>query len=191
MDSIVNVLDEPKTFHAFAPEWNPLFWNLADHTPESLLQTGEDYLQVLAVIRAQGFEGVAFAAVFAEALKHLQDLHLRDPVRWFDLARMILSWAYWRRPADEHATLMDAARQADSTQQKEIDTMYSHRLGPTLADLAIAKARGEDLIDFLQHRFGTVPEDLARRIRAIDDPDRLREALKQSWELEKLEDLQL
>jgi hypothetical protein len=46
--TIVDLLGEPTAFHAFAPAWQPLFWNLADRTPKALLKTGRQWLQTLA-----------------------------------------------------------------------------------------------------------------------------------------------
>jgi hypothetical protein len=60
--TLADLLGEPAAFHAFAPSWQPLFWNLADQTAEGLLASGEAWLQTLAVIRAQGEEAAAFAA---------------------------------------------------------------------------------------------------------------------------------
>jgi hypothetical protein len=51
--TLADLLGEPEAFHAFAPVWRALFWNLADQTPEALLQSGEGWLQMLAVIQTE------------------------------------------------------------------------------------------------------------------------------------------
>ena len=43
--TLADLLGEPAAFHAFAPSWQPLFWNLADQTAEGLLASGEEWLQ--------------------------------------------------------------------------------------------------------------------------------------------------
>ena len=82
--TLADLMGEPAAFHAFAPSWQPLFWNLADQTAERLLASGEEWLQTLAVIRAQGEEAATFEAVYTEAMRRLQALHGRDHVRWYD-----------------------------------------------------------------------------------------------------------
>jgi hypothetical protein len=66
-------LDEPKSFHGFAPRWQPIFWNLADRTPEALLTSGSGWLQMMVVIRAQAEERLIFQRVFAEATRRLKE----------------------------------------------------------------------------------------------------------------------
>src|SRR5262249_11963518 len=78
--TLAELLGEPTAFHAFAPAWQPLFWNLADQTPEALLQSGQEWLQTLAVIRAEDEEPAAFKTVFVDALRRLEALYGRDHV---------------------------------------------------------------------------------------------------------------
>lgn len=206
--TLLDLLDEPAAFHAFAPAWQPLFWNLADQTPEQLLQTGEEWLQVLAVVRAESAEAAEFAAVFAEALKRLQGLHGRDRVRWYDLLRIVLTWAMWRRPQPEQEALLTTAKASEDNaqRQREIEEM-SERLGATIADLAMAKgkmlgiqqgqvqgqlqARREDLRIFLEDRFGPLSQDVIQRIESLDDLEALKQAIHQVSRLRALEDLRL
>src|SRR5262249_15972149 len=100
-ETILDLLGEPEAFHAFAPTWKPLFWNLADQSPESLLQSGLEWLQALAVIRAQNLDAAGFEAVYSEALRCLERVAAQDEPRWYDLLRIVLTWAYWRRPGGE------------------------------------------------------------------------------------------
>lgn len=34
--TLAEMLSEPAAFHAFAPSWQPLFWNLSERTPQAL-----------------------------------------------------------------------------------------------------------------------------------------------------------
>src|SRR5947209_13372822 len=165
-----DLLGEPAAFPVFAPSWQPLFWNLADQTAEGLLASGEEWLETLAVIRAQGEEAATFEAVYTEAVRRLQALHGRDHVRWYDLMRILLTWATWRRPAPERATLLTAAQAgpADAAHQKEIQTM-TQTIAEALRAEGEAKgeARGEAkgalrasrklLRGLLEDRFGALP----------------------------------
>jgi hypothetical protein len=83
----------PAEFHGRVPQWGPLFWQLAEHSAEGQLDSGDAWQQTLAVLRAQGEEPAAFEQVFATALQRLEELAGQDHVRWYDLMRIVLSWA--------------------------------------------------------------------------------------------------
>ena len=68
-EPLADLLGEPAALHAFAPSWRPVFWNLADQTPEALLNSGMEWLQTLAVIRVEGAEAAEFRAVYDEAVR--------------------------------------------------------------------------------------------------------------------------
>jgi hypothetical protein len=69
-----DLLGEPQALHRFAPAWAPLYWNLADQTPASLLASPEAWLQVLAVVRARGEPWEVFAPIYQAALGRLDAL---------------------------------------------------------------------------------------------------------------------
>jgi hypothetical protein len=210
--SIADLLGEPDALRAFAPKWEPLFWNLSEQAPETLLQSGTEWLQTLAVVRAQNAESPEFEKVFLDALQRLQALHDRDQVRWYDLLRIVLTLAFWRRPKKEVAQLLAAAQthETDMARRKEIE-MWSSKYGPTIADEAwekgkaegkaeglaeglregLLRGRREDLRTLLEEQFGPLPEALIQRIDALDDPERLRIAIRNVPQMEKLDDLQL
>jgi hypothetical protein len=201
-------LGEPPQFHGFAPTWQPLFWNLAERTPEGLLASGKEWLQVLAVLRAQEGTGEVFEAVFKEALSRLQTLHGSDRVRWYDLLRIVLTWALYRRPPQERDMLLAAAQasQLETQRQLEVKTM-----GQTIADAlieegqvkgeAIGQAKGEAIGELratrrhlrqqLANQFGALPETLVQQIESTTELERLEAALIQAPRLQSLEELQL
>jgi hypothetical protein len=43
--TLADLLGEPRALHAYAPVWQPLFWNLAEQTPEELLVSDNAWLQ--------------------------------------------------------------------------------------------------------------------------------------------------
>ncbi len=94
--TIHDLLGGPAVFHTFAPEWGPLFWNLADRTPQQLLDGGA-FLQVMAILRVAREEQAEFERVFAAAMGRLQALHGSEEVRWHDLLNFALRYAVWRR----------------------------------------------------------------------------------------------
>jgi hypothetical protein len=198
--TLADLLGEPEAFHAFAPSWQPLFWNLADQTPEDLLKSGEEWLQTLAVLRARDEPGPTFEQVYREALRHLESLHGRDHVRWYDLMRIVLTWVVWRRPSTERATLLEAARvsQANQIRRQEVQTMTQ-----TIAEalLAEGEAKGEAkgalltartiLKRLLVKHFQQLPESVAQRIEATTDLETLQTCIEHVGEMKTFGDLKL
>jgi hypothetical protein len=158
----------------------------------------------LAVLRAQEGAGEAFEAVFKETLSRLQGLHGRNRVRWYDLLRIVLTWALYRRPLQERDTLLAAAQasQADARRQQEVKDV-----GQTIAEAliqegeargeAIGRAKGELqatrrlLQHLLSSQFGPLPESLVQQIEATADLERLEAAVIQTPRLKSLQELQL
>ena len=79
---MTQLLAEPAAFHAFAPDVEPLFWNLAEHTPEELLDRGDGWRNLLAVIRSERAEETDFRRVAIEAVRRLDALYGKDRPRW-------------------------------------------------------------------------------------------------------------
>lgn len=133
-----DLLGEPAAFHAFAPAWEPLFWNLADQTPEQLLASSADWLQALAVMRAQGEDAATFLGVFTEAVRHLEQLHGNEHVRWYDLLSFLLTWIASRRPLPERPRILATAAdiQSDAIRRKEVLDMTQ-----TIAEAWIEEGR--------------------------------------------------
>jgi hypothetical protein len=191
-----DLLGEPAEFHGFVPQWGPLFWELAGQSADQLLQSGDEWQQTLAVLRAQDDDTAVFERVFVEAMRRLEALAGKDRVRWYDLMRIILSWAMGRRPRQEQGALLAAARtsQTNVDRQKEVGLM-----GQTIAESIWEEGRlkGELTIarrlvrQLLADRFGAVPEEVVQRIESATDVDRLTAAALQVSRIATPEDLQL
>jgi Putative transposase, YhgA-like len=203
-----DLLGEPAEFHGFVPQWGPLFWELSQHSADNLLQSGDEWQQVLAVLRAQGEDAANFERVYVEAMQRLQGLAGQNHVRWYDLMRIILTWGLWRRPRTERQALLAAAQdvQADVNRQKEIGLMGQTIAGEIWEEGRLkgeeqGRLKGETegelrasrrmLRQLLADRFGTVPEAILQRIESSTDLDRLSAAALQVWRITAPEDLQL
>src|SRR5262245_38685577 len=218
--SLRELLDEPAAFHAFVPDFRPLFWNLADHSPEQLLQTGREWLQTLAVPRVEEESADTFARVVAEVARLLEPLHGKNHPRWYDLLRIVLTYIAWRRPAEERNQLVNVVQQAqaDMLRREEVQKM-GQKLGATIVDIARDEGRQEGRLEgrqegrlegrqegrqegqllacrailrgMLEDRFSPLPPDVLQRIESCEDVARLQTAIQQSSRLQKLDDLQL
>jgi hypothetical protein len=202
-------------FHAFAPSWQPLFWNLTDQPPEKLLESGEAWLQTLAVIRSQFAAAPEFEAIYSEVQRRLQELSGQDRVRWYDLQRILITWAQHRRPQAERAALSAPTlnAQADPDRRAEVEQMEKtiaqalieegEARGKTIAQALIeeGEAKGEaiarlsvsrsHLQRLLTKKFQNLSEDITRRIENTTDLDRLDACIDQVLDMQSLDELQL
>jgi hypothetical protein len=200
--SLADLLAPPAAFHGFAPRWEPIFWNLADQTPEALLNSGAPWLQLLAVMRVEREQTEDFLSVFAPALGQLAALQDRETIRWRDLLEMVLRYALWRRPDAERATIREVACQANPVRQEEVRTM-----GQTIAEalieeglakgLAKGRAEGElhanreNLRRLLNRKFAELPETVVQRIEGCADVERLKAAIDRILEIKSLDEFEL
>jgi hypothetical protein len=198
--NMADLLGEPFELHGFAPVWEPVIWNLADQTPEDLIGSEGDWLQMLAVLRAQAEDADSFASVYKEVVRRLENLHGREPVRWYNLMRIVLTWALWRRPESERPALLQAAEagQSSLTRKMEVRTMSQ-----TIAEAIFAEGKAEGKAEgalatyrqllrrLLEERFGPLNQIVNQRIENAADLSRLDAAVVQVHRLASLEDLQL
>lgn len=139
--TLADLLGEPQAFHAFAPIWRPLFWNLAEQSPQELVSSDNNWLQLMAVLGVEDADGKRFEEILAKAVVQLMKIKESDEVRWYDLMRALLTWIYWRRPESERAALLAIVENAQTSRRrhKEIQQMVS-KLGPSYWDLALERA---------------------------------------------------
>jgi hypothetical protein len=190
--TLADLLGEPTAFHAFAPTWQPLFWNLSERTPQALLESGEQWLQMLAVLRAIREGSGDFEPVLADALRRMPMTSEYEMERWETLVRAVITLAQWKRPAAERESLKAIAIAAYETNpelQKRVETMHQ-TIAESLIEEGVVKgqvlANRATLRRQLTSRFGSLPESLLNRIE-VADSDRLNAALDQIFQLKNLE----
>lgn len=200
--TMADLLNEPKEFHAFAPKWEPLFWNLADYTPEQLLNSGAPWLQMLSVLRVERAEATVFHSVLEAAAKRLADLQGREEVRWHDCLRVILTYASWRRPPGEAKELENIALTTNPTRKEKVREMIQ-----TIAEELIERGRTEGraegraeaelqthrvtLRDLLLRKFRQLPDEILQRIETCTDVERLKAALRRLLDWKSVDEVDL
>jgi hypothetical protein len=209
--TLAELLRGPEAFRAFVPHYGPLFWDLAEQSPEALLASAAEWLQTLAVIRAEGAERDEFFRVMRQVLERLRGLAGRQEVRWQGLVWFVLAWALQRRPPEEREALIALARDAqeNATRQAEVQTM-----GQTIADVLKEEGRQEGrregreegrqertaqfaqtlqtlLIGVLRDKFGRVPKLLQQQIKATTDIPRLEAGVRQGAKINSLDEFRL
>lgn len=189
--SLRELLAPPTAFHAFAPDWQPLFWELAAHPPEGLLSGEAAFLQALTILRADDSELREAEQLFGDVLRRLDSLHDTGRVRWEDLLKFVMGWAFHRRPAVERPHWHSLAVQMQQTadRQREIRTM-----GQTIAQSLIQEGRLEGLKEgrqegrqegLLQHARAVLFRQGSKRLGAPDDA--VRQTIEHLTDLDRLD----
>lgn len=194
--TLATLIRGPEELAAFVPRWEPLFWDLAQHSTTELLDAVGEFLAALAVVRGEKESEAAYRELFAAVLRRLEGLSERDRVRWQGLLWFVLSWALRRRSGQEREALLEAAQesQAEVSHRDEVRRM-SDTIAQTweqeLLERGKLLALHEILRQQLEEKFGPLAEDVVRRIEAIQEADRLREALRQVVHVTSLTQLHL
>jgi putative YhgA-like transposase len=194
--TLADLIAAPEVLQVYVPRWQPLFWDLAENAPQELVAAAGEWMQALAVVRAEREEREAFQAVFTEVLRRLEPLSERENVRWHDLVRFVLSWAFWRRPGSERRQLVAAAQNSQSAvaRRQEMQRMSEtiERTWPEelLAEGALRAGRAM-LQALLEERFGALPESLVERIETSSDLERLQDAARQVLHIQSPAELEL
>ncbi len=194
--TVAELVGGPEPLRAFAPRYSPLFWDLAEQSAEALIESAAEWLQALAVIRAEGEERDEFFRVTREVAARLNGLASRDKVRWDGLMRFILGWAIQRRPEEEREDLVAMVQgvQEDVLRGGEVRAMSQ-----TIADALRAeglhqgdlRTARELLLGLLRDRFGRVPRALRQQIEATTDLERLKAGVYRVGKVESVSDFQL
>jgi hypothetical protein len=103
--TLADLLGEPRALHA-CPVWQPLFWNLAEQSPQELVSSGNNWLQMMAMLRVDQGDAESFSTILAQVTEQLTKINRAEEVRWYDLMRILLTWVYWRRPEAERPALL-------------------------------------------------------------------------------------
>jgi hypothetical protein len=197
---LADLIAAPEPFQVHIPSWQPLFWDLSEHMVGELENAVGAWMKALAVVRAEREESAVFQAVFSTVLRGLEPLSRRENVRWHDLVRFVLSWAFWRRPGPERQQLVEVAQRSQSAaaRRREIQRMSETIVRTWPEELfAEGEAHGqlrncrENLLTLLVEKFGAVPEELAQRIDATQDLERLKNAVRQVLHIQALTELDL
>jgi hypothetical protein len=193
----------PPELRPVAPHWPLLFWELAEHSAESLLGSASAWLRALAVIRAEEEDAATFEAVFVEVLRRLESLGGTEEMRRKDLLWFVISWAIRRRPEEEKGRIAAVAKagQSNRVHQAEAEIM-AKGLGLTweqAEEIRVAESarqselrtRKEDLRTILEMRFGHLPDALLQRIESATDAERLKAGIRQVLKINTPEELDL
>jgi hypothetical protein len=198
--TMVDLIGASEALRRFAPEWQPLFWDLAERSTEELAQAAGELLVALAVVRGERAEEAAYRELVGTVLRRLEALSETERVRWHELLWFVLSWALRRRPGREREALMKTARESQ-TQVADRDEVA--RMSEAIAQtweqelLTTGVVRGQlqearrTLRALLEQKFGPLQALLVAQIEQTHDLERLRAAFQQALEISSLSELKL
>ncbi len=180
--TISDLLGGPEAFRAFAPQWKPIFWELASHTSQDLLESRDAFFQLLSVVRAEDAPADEFEPIFAEAMRRLGKLYDTDRVLWTEILRSVLTWAGSRRPREEKERWQSLAQSAqeDGQRMKEVSSMVETILQASHEEGRM-EGRVEGRVEGLQKlllrqgrkRFGAGNESAERSLADIKSIEKL------------------
>jgi hypothetical protein len=197
--TLADLMPVIEPFQAHIPNWGPILWQLNAQSVEALLQGGE-WMQALAVVRAERESADVFREVFAEVTRRLEPLSELERARWHDLMWFLVSWAYRRRPPAERQDLLSVATgRMNSVAAKEEVEKMSGMIGQTWEQELLTRGAARGQLDatrvllrsLLEDRFGSLPEEWLRRIDSTEDVERLRRCALQVRLVTTLEEVQL
>jgi Putative transposase, YhgA-like len=193
--TLAELMNAPEAVRPFVPQWQTLWCDLAETTPDELLRAGEAWWQALAVVRAQRADRQDFLEVLHQALAGMEPLGLQAHDRWHQLLRLVLFWGLVRRPESEHAQVVQTVRsshqqvflreEAQSMTEQVLRTWEEELLARGEArGRAEGEARGHTagrhegeleahralLRAQVQQRFPNAPPELLQRIAQADLP---------------------
>jgi hypothetical protein len=144
--------------------------------PEKLVAEGHPFGWVLRVIQKEDADKEEFADALRLAVSELDKLPEEQKNQWEKLMYYLVLLIFHRRDKEEQPELISRVREMvkDKRRREEVSKM-----GRTAAQALIAEgalqAKQESLLDFIQSKFGSVPDNVANQIKAIRDINILRE----------------
>jgi hypothetical protein len=185
--SLRELMAPPAAFHGFAPDWQPLFWELAAHPAEELLNGEAAFLKALSILKADDAELAEAQQLFRAVFRQIDPLHEARRPRWENLLRFLLGWAHFKRPKAERPAWQQTATGliTDADRRRETATM-----GQTIAEAIFEegeiKGRQEGLHDgACRHAREAIVRVVRKRLGVPNQA--VREALDKITDLDRLD----
>ena len=171
--SLTNLVEVPTELAGFLPRYDMVFLNVGETDPAQLKALEDAMGSVLLLLQEKGPVS-EMLRLLNEALGRLVALEPVERDRYWRLLWFVVGSIHHCRPAEDHEVLLRAVKGAmrDPARVGEVETMAK-----TYADELVEKgevgALRKTLLRLLRAKFGAVPEDVERRVQAIEDVARL------------------
>jgi hypothetical protein len=211
---VADLMDAPaELLEVAAPKWEPLLWDLAEHTPAELLADPEPFVQMLSVPRAIRAELEELQQVVGEAVTRLGEMASGERLWREALTRFVVGWLVNRRSGADLELLKDTIREHAGSAGigEELRAMsetgvksYAEEIWEEAWERGRREERGRaerevreqvlrvrraDLLAILEERFPVLPPDLPSRIEAITDGEVLQQAVRRALRVSRVEEL--
>ena len=146
--------------------YDTLFLSVKETEASDLTKTGHLLGWLLSVLQQEHADVEAIKRVLLSALSHLNSLDAEQTQQRERAILYLLLLVLHRRPAEEHVSLISLID--EQTHEMEVESMaesiieQSRKQGET-------RAKREAILKLLQFRFNVVPEDLTRKISAMQN----------------------
>jgi hypothetical protein len=196
--SVTALMDLPEALEPFVPQHQTLFLNLKDTDPEKLVAEGYPFGWVLRVIQKEDATKEEFEEALHLAVSNLDKLPEEERNQWEKLMYYLILLIFHRRDAEEQPELFSVVNETVKDYNRREEVL---KMGRTAAQALIEegiglgieqgalRTRREDLLKFMQARFGQVPIVLEREILAIQDMNKLSHLIERVARANDIDDI--
>lgn len=181
-----DLVDLPEELKSFVPRFDILFFGVKQIATEALTEKDHPFGWLLALLQKENADENETRAILSEAVSHLRSLQETDPTQWKEVLSYILQLVLHKRSAEEHPTLIELI--AERSQDTEVTPM-AESMADVLIQQGQIRARREDIIMFLQHRFTSVPEPIRNTINATENIGELNRLFQNALAAQTLDDI--
>jgi hypothetical protein len=166
---LVELVKQGEEFVDVLPNLEPLYVNLPDVASDALEASGA-LGWVLELIQQRRARPEAFRALVVRVVQRLEALPARERERWLELLSYIRALVYHDREQAEQENLREviAASVRTDRRRRDVETLFMTGYEAALEEGARSNAR-EVLRNLLRSKFGRVPRDVEKAIRATED----------------------
>ncbi|MBM3234977.1 hypothetical protein FJZ31_01630 [Candidatus Poribacteria bacterium] len=194
--TITALMDLPAPLERFVPQHDTLFFNLKTTDPEKLVVEGHLFGWVLCVIQKEDADKEEFAEALKLAVFNLDKLPEEERNQWAKLMWYLVLLIFHRRDREEQPELISLVDKMVKDHQRREEVS---KMGRTAAQALIeeGEVRGalrtgqEFLIEFIQGKFGSVPNNIEQQIKAIRDINKLRELTRRVPKATNIDDIDI
>jgi hypothetical protein len=182
---VAELVKEGEEFVGVIPDFDPLYVNLPEVAPATLEGAGP-LGWVLELIQQRQAGPQEFRALVVRVVQRLEEMPVRERLRWLELLSYIRALVYHDRERSEQDELREviAGSVRSDERRREVENMF--RSG---ADVLIEQGRREGrqegrqegaikalqqtVLNLLRAKFGRVPRATVKAIRATEDQAQL------------------
>jgi len=197
-------MDLPKALEQFVPRHNTLFLNLKTTDEEKLVAEEHPFGWVLRVIQKEYATKEEFVQALKLAVSNLDRLPEEERNQWAKLMWYLVLLIFHRREKGEQPELLSVVNETVKDRNRREEVL---KMGITAAQALIEEGKEigieigveqgalqtgqEFLIEFIQSKFGSVPNTVENQIKAIRDINRLRELTRRIPKVSSIDEIDI